>query len=434
MKPQPAHSSSIPFYRGESREALAQALADQVAGELGAAIAARGQASLVVSGGSTPLLFFVALEAKPLDWSKVTVTLADERFVDPSHKDSNERLLREHLLTGGARFISLRYPPVEQTVPSPGNQEGEQTVPSPIRGGGLGRGPYTARRREILANAKELRKRTTDAEKIIWSVLRRSQMGGYKFRRQYSIGSYVADFACLEKQLIIELDGGQHSEQQSYDQKRDTFLREAGFTVLRFWNNEVIDNLDGVIEVIWQTLQAPLLSSPRKRVEGTIPSPAYPRKQGEETTPSLPPACGGDVRGSGEELGKGHPSPLEQTAHAADAALRTIPLPFDVVILGMGDDAHTASLFPHHPQLKAALDPAQAQLCLPITDSPKPPPERLTLTFNALTNARRLYVHITGEAKKPVAERAIARHDPQAMPISAFLHQARAPIAIWWAA
>jgi len=269
MKPQPAHSSSIPFYRGESREALAQALADQVAGELGAAIAARGQASLVVSGGSTPLLFFEALEAKPLDWSKVTVTLADERFVDPSHKDSNERLLREHLLTGGARFISLRYPPVEQTVPSPGNREGEQTVPSPIHG---------------------------------------------------------------------------------------------------------------------------------------------------------------------EELGKGHTSPLEQTADAADAALRTIPLPFDVVILGMGDDAHTASLFPHHPQLKAALDPAQAQLCLPITDSPKPPPERLTLTFNALTNARRLYVHITGEAKKPVAERAIARHDPQAMPISAFFHQARAPIAIWWAA
>lgn len=238
MKPHMQSTApDIPFHAYLDRTALAEALAAQVAQELKQAMKAQGSASLVVSGGSTPLPFFEALKTHDIDWSKLTVTLADERFVDPSHDDSNEKLVREHLLTGSANFIPLFY--------------SSQT--------------------------------------------------------------------------------------------------------------------------------------------------------------------------------------LSEAAKLANAAIAALPHPFDVVILGMGDDAHTASLFPHHPQLAAALDPANTALCLPITDSPKPPPERITLTYRALIHSRKLYLHITGAGKRTVVEKALTTHDPAAMPISAFLHQDQTPVEIWWA-
>lgn len=102
--------------------------------------------------------------------------------------------------------------------------------------------------------AKNLRKKQTDAEKLLWYHLRSRHFIGFKFRRQYLIGPYIVDFVCLHRQLIIELDGGQHMEQQDYDEERTNYLMSLGYRVLRFWNNEVFQNIDGVMEKIYQAL------------------------------------------------------------------------------------------------------------------------------------------------------------------------------------
>ena len=105
--------------------------------------------------------------------------------------------------------------------------------------------------------ARRLRKSMTDAERALWRVLRDKQLEGRKFRRQYPIAGYVADFACIEAGLVIELDGGQHAEQAAYDARRTEDLRMAGYRVIRFWNNEVLGNMDGVLEALRLALLQP---------------------------------------------------------------------------------------------------------------------------------------------------------------------------------
>ena len=97
--------------------------------------------------------------------------------------------------------------------------------------------------------AKQLRTRCTDTERLLWRNLRTKQIKGFKFRRQQPIGKYIVDFVCFEKKIIIEVDGGQHAE-KDVDKERDQWLEKEGFKVLRFWNNEVLLNLMGVLEVI----------------------------------------------------------------------------------------------------------------------------------------------------------------------------------------
>lgn len=108
----------------------------------------------------------------------------------------------------------------------------------------------------ILANARRLRKNMTDAEQLLWRLLRREQLG-VKFRKQHAVGQYVADFACLDPQLIVEVDGGQHAEpnEQKKDEVRTAYLNKAGFQVLRFWNHEVLQNPTGTLEVIEEALR-----------------------------------------------------------------------------------------------------------------------------------------------------------------------------------
>jgi len=98
--------------------------------------------------------------------------------------------------------------------------------------------------------AKALRRDPTEAERALWNHLRMRQLEGHKFRRQQPLGRYIVDFVCLEKRLVVELDGGQHAEQTDSDEERTAWLEARGFHVLRFWNHDVLNNIEAVKEVI----------------------------------------------------------------------------------------------------------------------------------------------------------------------------------------
>ena len=129
---------------------------------------------------------------------------------------------------------------------------------------------------------RELRRNQTETEKTFWMHVRNKQFYGIKFFRQYSTGPYILDFYCPELKLAIELDGGQHTQDdnQEYDVARSTYLKAHGINVMRFWNHEVLKNINGV------------LASIKER----ITPPGLPLPQGEEVTPSIPLTLRGKKR------------------------------------------------------------------------------------------------------------------------------------------
>ncbi|WP_205438326.1 6-phosphogluconolactonase [Edwardsiella tarda] len=230
----------VTFNEVQGAQALNEQLADDIAACLRQGIAARGQASLVVSGGRTPLGLFACLSQQALDWSRVTITLADERWVAPQDEASNERLVREHLLQGAAsaaRFIGL---------------------------------------------------------------------------------------------------------------KNDAATPFVG-------------------------------------------------------------------------------------AAASEAALAALPRPFDVVILGMGDDGHTASLFPGAENLFPALAMDSGRVCMGMTPLTAPL-DRITLTLPALLDSRQIYLHLVGDTKRQVYLQAVGGVEVNEMPIRAVLQQSRTPVDVYWTA
>ncbi|MCR6468403.1 endonuclease domain-containing protein [Enterobacter sp. HG048] len=112
-----------------------------------------------------------------------------------------------------------------------------------------------------MEKSKQLRKQITPEELRLWDLFRGRRFFGYKFRRQMPIGTYIVDFACFKAKLIVELDGGQHQNEEAYDLRRTAFLNANGWEVLRFWNNEFRANEDEVMMVILQRLQS-LMPSP----------------------------------------------------------------------------------------------------------------------------------------------------------------------------
>jgi very-short-patch-repair endonuclease len=128
----------------------------------------------------------------------------------------------------------------------------------PLDGGGLGGGAASHEATpvkkhptpDVFGRARKLRQNQTDAEKRLWRLLRSHQMDGAHFRRQVPFGRYVADFACHDAGLIIEIDGGQHDPLSPAEIGRTAFLQKQGYRVLRFWNNEVLENLEGVYTTI----------------------------------------------------------------------------------------------------------------------------------------------------------------------------------------
>jgi very-short-patch-repair endonuclease len=150
--------------------------------------------------------------------------------------------------------------------------------------------PETQRR--PTKRAQQLRNGATDAERQLWRHLSRRQLQGYKFSRQMPVGPFICDFLCRERMLVIELDGGQHSERTAQDASRTQYLQQQGLTVLRFWNNDVLQNVDGVLATILSKLESR--------------SPRFLR------TPL--PLAGGDEPRSGEGVGlsnetQTHPQP-----------------------------------------------------------------------------------------------------------------------------
>ena len=157
-------------------------------------------------------------------------------------------------------------------------------TPTNAMDSGFNSSTFPCREREragVRVRARELRHGQTDAEALLWSRLRSRQIGGHKFRRQHPIGSYVADFACIESGLVIELDGGQHgaADAMVFDEKRAGQMSDLGFRTLRFWNNDVLLQTQAVLEKILQfagTL-TPTLSRKRAREqEGLDASIQFP--------------------------------------------------------------------------------------------------------------------------------------------------------------
>jgi very-short-patch-repair endonuclease len=152
--------------------------------------------------------------------------------------------------------------------PSPPTGRGKEP-----RSGGRVRGVPSnderQRDRELRDRAREMRANPTPAERRLWAMLRDRRVSCVKFRRQHVIGPYIVDLACLERALVIEADGGQHAQSVS-DRRRDAYLRRLGFRVLRIWNNDVIENADGVFRLICTAIHTPHPPTAPQRVP---PSP-----------------------------------------------------------------------------------------------------------------------------------------------------------------
>ncbi len=178
----------------------------------------------------------------------------------------------------------------------------------------------------LKINAKELRNNSTKQEKTLWKYLNKSQLG-YKFRRQQPIGNYIVDFFCPTLKLIIELDGGQHNEKHNieYDKKRTEFLNKLGYRVLRIWNNDIDNNIEGVIEYIKSSLTPPPTPLPQGEGEDSIVSKLHlpPQGEGEDSIMSKPHI---PLQGEGEDSIESNPHiPLQ--GEGEDSIVSKLHLP-----------------------------------------------------------------------------------------------------------
>jgi very-short-patch-repair endonuclease len=156
-------------------------------------------------------------------------------------------------------------------------QVASSSSPSPLSGGGVGeRGRSAAQRASALRNAKLMRRQPTDAEHRLLQILRARRIGGWKFRHQAPIGPYIPDFVCHAARLIVEADGGHHSPEK--DGARDEWLASQGFRILRFWDNDIFTNEEGVLTIILSALEASATASSR---DGRTPLPNPSPTRGE---------------------------------------------------------------------------------------------------------------------------------------------------------
>lgn len=341
-----------------SAEEGAKAGAERVAEIVRATLEKQEHCSVVLGGGTTFLKMYALLaQRKDIDWSRVHLFVGDERFVSYDDPLSNWRAIRKALIdhidipqgnlhpmrTEGMKLEKSAQQYEEEIIHFFHGASHEALLSPEGRGVG-GEGDFA---KYLLTRAKEMRRSPTQAENKMWNFLRNRGVLGYKFKRQHPYGPYILDFVCLEKRLVVEVDGSQHADplQEKGDAERNRFLSLEGFRILRFWNNEVLQNPEGVWEVIAQALHGP--------------SP-YPLPSGERSM---------------------------QTA-------------FDLVLLGLGPDGHTLSIFPESEEARNPSD----RLVIAVHDSPKPPSERISLSYRAVNHAKNVLFLVTGEEKKNALE------------------------------
>jgi very-short-patch-repair endonuclease len=181
--------------------------------------------------------------------------LADGSAVDPhSAPQSGAPLPRS---TGERKAGELGAFP----LPRAGGEVAPPDFPGETEWGCFDASATRSRRKPgTTARARDLRQRDNQAEALLWLELKRSKLGGYKFTRQFPIGPYFADFACRAERLVVELDGSQHGD-SGYDRKRDEFMRSGGYSVLRFWNTDVLKQRTSVCETILAALDGRLSES-----------------------------------------------------------------------------------------------------------------------------------------------------------------------------
>jgi very-short-patch-repair endonuclease len=150
-------------------------------------------------------------------------------------------------------------------------------IPPPLAGGGQGEGAAPVSPEEaprgLLTRARIMRREPTPAERVLWRALRDKQLHGLKFRRQVPLGPYIVDFYCSAARLVVEVDGVVHADSTT-DLVRDEWLRAQGLYVLRFWNDEVLKNIDGVLIVIAETSRGPLPPAPSRKGRGSPVPPS----------------------------------------------------------------------------------------------------------------------------------------------------------------
>ncbi len=211
------------------------------------------------------------------------------------------------------RFVKFPFPSgrgLRGESSSLSGREVRDESPSPSGRGVRGEGEKAPIPHDILQKARELRKNQTDAEQLLWGLLRNHRFANKKFRRQHPIARYILDFYCHELKLAIELDGGQHNENSArkYDEERTRFLNEQGIRVLRFWNNEVLRETQAVLESLWNAVNA-LTPTPLPKGEGLFRSSLVkgvgggPLSEGEGLSrSSLMEGVGGGPLSEGEEF------------------------------------------------------------------------------------------------------------------------------------
>ncbi len=161
--------------------------------------------------------------------------------------------------------------------------------------------------RPSIPRARSLRGLATDAERNLWLRLRNRLLGGWKFRRQHVVGPYVADFACIERRLIVELDGGQHVDRAAADEARTAYLQTQGYRVLRYWNDEVLLRLDDVLADVLRALE--------KGVDPPSPQPSPASGRGSKAS-RLPPAGEGAKHRASRQRERGNSGAPPQQSHS----------------------------------------------------------------------------------------------------------------------
>ncbi len=231
-------------------------------------------------------------------------------------------------------FTATGAPP-SLTLPPGGERESKKQSPLPHRGGGLGRGgsPAAHSNRTLTPLARNLRKTQTEPERLLWSKLRAHRFMGLQFRRQHQMGNYIADFCCHAHKLIIEVDGWTHSTdaETSRDQERDTALAAHGFTTLRFSNDEVMTNIEGVLTTIANHIAT-----------GAPPSLTLPPEgERESKTPSPLPQRGGGLGRGGSPTT--HPLRVTTTIHPTPGTPTRLVYHPHTLTLGVGCERGTSS-------------------------------------------------------------------------------------------